>query len=143
MELVSPEPAFNLYDPDWPIWTYQLQTPPAKFVFDDDDRRGIAADSTISGGCIVSGATLRKSLLFTNVRVDCYTNIEESILLPDVVVGRRCTIRKAIIDRGCEIPDGTEIGVDHEKDIALGYRVTAGGVVLVTRGMLGQPEGFA
>jgi glucose-1-phosphate adenylyltransferase len=143
MELVSPKPAFNLYDPSWPIWTYQAQLPPAKFVFDDDDRRGMAVDSTVSGGCIVSGANLRKSLLFSNVRVNCYTDIEQSILLPDVVVGRRCKIRKAIIDRGCEIPEGMEIGVDAEKDKANGFRVTSKGVVLVTRGMLGQPEGFA
>ncbi len=143
MELVSPKPAFNLYDASWPIWTYQSQLPPAKFLFDDDDRRGMAVDSTVSGGCIVSGAKLRKSLLFSNVRVDSYTDIEESILLPGVTVGEHCKIRKAIIDRGCHVPDGSEIGVDHEQDKAKGYRVTAKGVVLVTRGMLGQPEGFA
>ena len=143
MELVSPNPALNLYDPDWPIWTYQSQLPPAKFVFDDDDRRGMAVDSTVSGGCIVSGAKISKSLLFSNVRVNCYTSIKESIVLPDVVIGRHCKIRKAIIDRGCVIPEGTEIGVDHERDKASGYRVTAKGVVLVTRGMLGQPEGSA
>jgi glucose-1-phosphate adenylyltransferase len=143
MELVSPEPAFNLYDASWPIWTYQAQLPPAKFVFDDDDRRGMAVDSTVSGGCIVSGASLRKSLLFSNVQVNSFTDIEQSILLPDVVVGRSCKIRKAIIDRGCHVPDGTEIGVDHDSDRANGFRVTDKGVVLVTRGMLGQPEGFA
>ncbi len=143
MELVSPKPAFNLYDTDWPIWTYQVQLPPAKFVFDDDDRRGMAVDSTVSGGCIVSGANLRKSLLFSNVRVNCYTDIEQSIILPDVKIGRCCKIRKAIIDRGCDIPEGMEIGVDNEQDKANGFRVTSRGVVLVTRGMLGQPEGFA
>lgn len=143
MELVSPKPAFNLYDASWPIWTYQSQLPPAKFVFDDDDRRGMAVDSTVSGGCIVSGANLRKSLLFSNVRVNCFTDIDQSIILPDVDVGRHCKIRKAIIDRGCVIPEGTEIGVDHDQDRANGYRVTSKGVVLVTRGMLGQPEGFA
>nr|AGO87449.1 glucose-1-phosphate adenylyltransferase [uncultured bacterium B19D1_C12D4_E9D6] len=143
MELVSLEPAFNLYDPDWPIWTYQAQLPPAKFVFDEDDRRGMAVDSTVSGGCIVSGAKLRKSLLFSNVRVENHSQIEQSILLPDVRVGSNCKISKAIIDRGCHIPDGAEIGVDHEEDKANSYRVTAKGVVLVTRGMLGQPEGFA
>ena len=143
MELVSPKPAFNLYDDNWPIWTYQVQTPPAKFVFNDDDRRGMAVDSTVSGGCIISGATLDKTLLFSNVKVNCFTKIEESILLPDVVVGRHCKIYKAIIDRGCDIPDGTEIGIDHDKDKANGFRVTDKGVVLVTRGMLGQPEGFA
>ena len=103
----------------------------------------MAVDATVSGGCIISGANLRKSLLFSNVRVDCYTDIVQSIILPDVVIGRRCTIRKAIIDRGCEIPEGTQIGVDHEQDKANGFRVTGPGVVLVTRGMLGQPEGFA
>lgn len=143
MELVSPKPAFNLYDADWPIWTYQAQLPPAKFVFDDDERRGMAVDSTVSGGCIVSGANLRRSLLFSNVKVNCYTDIEQSIILPDVSIGRRCKIRKAIIDRGCVIPEGMEIGVDNEQDKANGFRVTAKGVVLVTRGMLGQPEGFA
>ena len=143
MELVSPKPAFNLYDPKWPIWTYQAQLPPAKFVFDDDDRRGMAVDSTVSGGCIVSGASIRRSLLFSNVRVDCYSDIEESIILPDVKIGRCCKIRRAIIDRSCVIPEGMEIGVDHEEDKARGFRVTAKGVVLVTRGMLGQPEGSA
>ncbi len=143
MELVSPKPALNLYDADWPIWTYQAQLPPAKFVFDDDDRRGMAVDSMVSGGCIVSGANLRKSLLFSNVQVNCFTDIEQSIILPDVVIGRRCKIRKAIIDRACVIPEGTEIGVDNEQDKANGFRVTARGVVLVTRGMLGQPEGSA
>ncbi|RLQ22484.1 glucose-1-phosphate adenylyltransferase [Seongchinamella sediminis] len=143
MELVSPEPAFNLYDRNWPIWTYQAQLPPAKFVFDDDDRRGMAVDSTVSGGCIVSGATLRKSLLFSNVRVHSYTHIEESIILPDAEIGRSCKIRRAIIDRSCVIPAGMEIGIDHEQDRARGFRVTARGVVLVTRGMLGQPEGSA
>ena len=103
----------------------------------------MAVDSTVSGGCIVSGAKLSKSLLFSNVRVNCFTSIKESIILPDVVIGRHCKIRKAIIDRGCEVPEGTEIGVDHEADKAAGYRVTAKGVVLVTRGMLGQPEGSA
>ena len=143
MELVSPKPALNLYDPDWPIWTYQSQLPPAKFVFDDDDRRGMAIDSTVSGGCIVSGAKVNRSLLYSNVRVDCYSDIQDSIVLPDVVIGRHCIVRKAIIDRNCVLPEGTHIGVDHDQDRANGFRVTDKGVVLVTRGMLGQPEGFA
>ncbi len=143
MELVSPSPELNLYDPQWPIWTYQEQLPPAKFVFDQDDRRGMAVDSTVSGGCIISGAVLRKSLLFSNVRVHSYSEIEQSVLLPQVVVGRNCKIRKAIIDRGCEIPEGSVIGFDPEQDKANGFRVTNKGVVLVTRGMLGQPEGYA
>jgi glucose-1-phosphate adenylyltransferase len=143
MELVSPTPALNLYDPEWPIWTHQAQLPPAKFVFDEDGRRGMAVDSTVSGGCIVSGARVSRSLLYSNVRVNSYAEISESIILPEVVVGRSCVINKAIIDRGCVLPEGTVIGVDHEQDKANGFRVTNKGVVLVTRGMLGQPEGFA
>lgn len=140
MELVSPEPALNMYDPDWPIWTYQSQLPPAKFVFDEEDRRGMAVDSTVSGGCIISGAKISRSLLFSNVRVRSYSLIEESVILPEVVVGRNCRIRKAIIDRACVIPDDTEIGYDHEQDRARGFRVTDQGVVLVTRDMFGQSE---
>lgn len=140
MELVSPEPALNMYDPDWPIWTYQSQLPPAKFVFDEEDRRGMAVDSTVSGGCIISGAKISRSLLFSNVRVRSYSLIEESVILPEVVVGRNCRIRKAIIDRACIIPDDTEIGYNHEQDRARGFRVTDRGVVLVTQDMLGQSE---
>ncbi|MGK0500063.1 MAG: glucose-1-phosphate adenylyltransferase [Oceanicoccus sp.] len=142
MELIHPKPPLNLYDPDWPIWTYQSQLPPAKFVFNEDDRRGMAVDSMVSGGCIVSGSKLDKSILFSNVRVHSYSTITETVLLPEANIGRNCTIHKAIIDRGCHIPAGTEIGLDHEKDRANGFRVTDKGVVLVTRGMLGQPEGF-
>ncbi len=143
MELVAPEPALNLYDPDWPIWTYQEQLAPAKFVFDDDDRRGMAVDSTVSGGCIISGATARKSLLFSSVRLNSYAVVEESVLLPGANVGNGCRIRRAIIDRGCDIPANMTIGYDPEQDKANGFRVSPKGVVLVTRGMLGQPEGFA
>ena len=142
MELISPEPELDLYDPKWPTWTYQPQLPPAKFVFNDDERRGMAVDSTISGGCIVSGSKIDKSLLFSNVRVNSYSEIEESVLLPEVVVHRNCKIRRAIIDRGCEIPEGTVIGHDVEQDKANGYRVSQKGVVLVTRKMLGQREGY-
>lgn len=143
MELISPAPELNLYDPKWPMWTYQMQLPPAKFVFDDDDRRGMAVDSTVSGGCIISGAHLRKTLLFSNVRVNSYSDIEETVILPDVTVGRHCKIKRAIIDRGCEIPAGTIIGYDAEQDRANGFRITDKGVALVTREMLGQPGGYA
>lgn len=143
MELIAPAPELNLYDPDWPMWTYQMQLPPAKFVFDDDDRRGMAVDSTISGGCIISGSRLRKSLLFSNVRVNSYSSIDESVILPEVTIGRHCKIRRAIIDRGCDVPPGTIIGFDPEQDKANGFRITDKGVVLVTRGMLGQPGGYA
>ncbi|MCK5826678.1 MAG: glucose-1-phosphate adenylyltransferase [Desulfuromusa sp.] len=143
MELISPEPELNLYDPEWPMWTYQEQLPPAKFVFDDDDRRGMAVDTTVSGGCIISGSYLKKSLLFSNVRVHSYSTIEETVILPEVIINRHCKIRRAIIDRGCEVPEGTVIGYDAEQDKANGFRITEKGVVLVTRGMLGQPGGYA
>ena len=143
MEMISPAPDLNLYDPDWPIWTYQMQLPPAKFVFNDDDRRGNAVDSTVSGGCIISGSQLKRTLLFSNVRVHSYSTIDETVILPQVTINRHCRIRRAIIDRGCEIPEGTVIGYDPEQDRANGFRITDKGIVLVTRGMLGQPGGYA
>ena len=142
MELVAPVPALNLYDKKWPIWTYQEQLPPAKFVWEEDNRRGTAINSVVSGGCIISGATLRRSICFSNVRVHSYTEVEDSVLLPDVVVERSCRIRKAIIDRGCIIPEGTVIGHSREDDLARGFRVTDKGVVLVTREMLGLKVGY-
>ncbi|MFT6284967.1 MAG: glucose-1-phosphate adenylyltransferase [Arenicella sp.] len=142
MELVAPVPALNLYDKKWPIWTYQEQLPPAKFVWEEDNRRGTAINSVVSGGCIISGATLRRSLCFSNVRVHSYSEVEDSVLLPDVEVERNCRIRKAIIDRGCVIPEGTIIGHSRENDLARGFRVTEKGVVLVTREMLGLKVGY-
>ena len=142
MELLSPTPALNLYDAKWPIWTYQEQLPPAKFVFDDDDRRGMALDSVVSSGCIISGATVRHCVLFNEVRVCSYSEVEDSVILPDLVVLRHCRIRKAIIDRGCIIPEGMEIGFNHDHDRAKGFRVSENGVVLVTRDMLGLPVGY-
>ncbi len=137
MELIGVNPGLNLYDKTWPIWTYQAQTPPAKFVFDDDDRRGQAVDSMISGGCIVSGAKVRHSLLFTNVRVNSYSTVQDSIVLPDAIIARHCRITKAIIERGCEIPEGTVIG-ENRADDEKRFHVSQGGVVLVTPDMLGQ-----
>lgn len=137
MELIGVTPELNLYDLDWPIWTYQEQLPPAKFVFDDDGRRGMAVDSMVSGGCIVSGSLVRHSLLFSDVRILSYSQIENSVVLPGVRIGRNCTIRNAIIDAHCDIADGTKIGVDPEED-AKRYYVSEGGIVLVTCSMLGQ-----
>jgi glucose-1-phosphate adenylyltransferase len=137
MELVSVDPKMNLYDQTWPIWTYQQQDPPAKFVFDNDKRRGMAVDSTISGGCVISGATVRRSLLFSNVRVNSYSTVEDSVVLPYVNIGRHCRIKKAILDKGCNIPEGTIIGEDAEQD-AKRFSVSPGGVVLVTQEMLGD-----
>jgi len=143
MELISPDPELNLYNQQWPMWTYQVQLPPAKFVFDQDHRRGMAVDSAVSGGCIISGSKLSKTLLFSNVRVHSYSNIEEAVILPETVINRNCKIRRVIIDRGCEIPEGSVIGYDPEQDNANGFRITEKGLVLVTRGMLGQREGYA
>lgn len=137
LELIGVTPEFNLYDEEWPIWTYQEQLPPAKFVFDSDDRRGMAVDSMVSGGCIISGALVRHSLLFSNVSLNSYSKIESSVILPNVSIGRNCKINHAVIDKGCKIPDGTVIGEDIEEDQNRFY-VSPGGVVLVTPDMLGQ-----
>jgi glucose-1-phosphate adenylyltransferase len=139
MELVYVNPELNIYDEEWPIWTYQLQRPPAKFVLDDaDGRRGTAINSMISGGSIISGALVRESLLFSDVRVEERSVVQASVLLPNVTVGRNCVIQRAIIDEGCEIPDGTQIGVDPVADRKR-FEVTDKGVVLVTPEMLRDP----
>jgi glucose-1-phosphate adenylyltransferase len=135
LELVTVSPDLNIYDEQWPIWTYQEQLPPAKFVFNDDDRRGTAVDSMVSGGCIISGSKVASSLLFSSVRVHDYSSIERSVILPGVRVGERCVIRDAIIDEGTDVPDGTQIGVDRAADAERFY-ITEAGVVLVTAAML-------
>lgn len=137
LELIDVTPELNLYDRQWPIWTYQEQLPPAKFVFDDEGRRGQAIDSMVSGGCLISGATVRRSLLFSNVHVHSYSEVHESVILPDVDVGENCRIFKAVIDKGCKIPAGTVIGEDPKAD-AERFHVSEGGVVLVVPEMLGQ-----
>jgi glucose-1-phosphate adenylyltransferase len=137
MELVSVEPELNLYDRDWPIRTYHLQLPSAKFVFRDADREGKALDSVVSAGCVISGSAVVDSLLFSNVRVHSYSQITASVVLPEVEIGRNCRISRAVIDRGCRIPPGTVIGEDPVAD-AKRFRVTEKGIVLVTAGMLGQ-----
>lgn len=137
MDLVSVTPELNLYDKEWPIWTYQEQLPPAKFVFDDDDRRGMAVDSMVSGGCLISGASLRRSLLFSNVKVNSYCELEDAVVLPNVNIGRHSRIKRAVIDKGCQIPQNTVIGEDIEQDKQR-YFVTDNGIVLVTPDMLGQ-----
>ncbi|MEW8689862.1 MAG: glucose-1-phosphate adenylyltransferase [Candidatus Thiodiazotropha endolucinida] len=137
LELIGVTPPLNLYDRSWPIWTYQEQLPPAKFVFDDDERRGMAVDSMVSGGCVISGAKVTNSLLFSNVRVNSYSEVNETVVLPDVNIGRNCRISMAVIDRGCDIPEGTVIGEDPDLDAERFY-VSEKGVVLVTPEMLGQ-----
>ena len=131
LELVHVSPELNVYDEEWPIWTYQVQQPPAKFVLDDGDRVGMAVNSLVSGGSIISGAVVRESLLFSQVRVEERSLIEQSVVMPGVHIGRNCVIRRAIIDEHCEIPDGTQIGVNIEEDRQR-FDVTPRGVVLVT-----------
>jgi len=137
MELVAPVPALNIYDKQWPIWTYQEQLPPAKFVWQNDQRRGEAFNSVVSGGCIVSGATLRNTICFSNVRVESGSVVEEAVVLPEVTIGADCRIKRVIIDRGCTIRAGTQIGYNHDEDRKRGFRVSENGVVLVTKDNLG------
>ncbi len=137
MDLVQVTPQLNLYDQNWPIWTWQPQDPPAKFVFDDDARRGTAIDSMVSGGCIVSGSMLKRSMLFSCVHTHSYSMVEDSIVLPNVQIGRHCTLKKCIIDKNCDIPEGSQIGLDHKEDRKR-FHVTSSGVTLVTMEMLGQ-----
>lgn len=137
MDLLSVTPQLNLYDQTWPIWTYQEQLPPAKFVFDDDNRRGMAVDSLVSGGCIVSGSRVKRSLLSNNVRIHSYSSIKDAVILPNVEIGRNCRLKKVIIDRDCKIPPGTVIGYDREQD-AKQFYVSPNGIVLVSSEMLGK-----
>ena len=135
LDLASTTPALNMYDKDWPIWTYQEQLPPAKFVHDLDGRRGEAINALVSGGCIVSGSVVRESVLFSNVLVRSFSTIEEAVVLPDVQINRHCRLKKVVIDRRCTIPEGLVIGEDAELDAQRFFR-TDSGVVLVTRDML-------
>jgi glucose-1-phosphate adenylyltransferase len=137
MELIEVNPNLNLYDDKWPIWTYQAQTPPAKFVFNDDNRRGTAVDSMVSGGCVISGSKITHSLLFSNVRINSFSEIKDTVILPSVNIGRHCRISKAIIEKGCQIAEGTIIG-ENRADDEKRFEVSLGGVVLVTATMLGQ-----
>lgn len=135
LDLASTTPALNMYDRDWPIWTYQEQLPPAKFVHDVDGRRGEALNSLVSGGCIVSGSVVRNSVLFSNVLVRSYCDISDAVVLPDVQINRHCRLSKVVIDRRCKLPEGLVIGEDPELDARRFHR-TENGVVLVTRDML-------
>jgi glucose-1-phosphate adenylyltransferase len=138
MELNSVLPQLDLYDDQWPIFTHQIQAPPAKFIFDYPDKRGEAIESMVSAGCIISGASIRKSLVFSNCTIHAHSRLEDSLILPDCEIMEHCTIRGAIIDRGSVIPEWTEIGVDLDADRARGFRVTEGGHTLVTPDMLKQ-----
>ncbi len=140
MDLTRIIPALDIYDQDWPIWTYAEITPPAKFVHDEAGRRGMAVSSLVSGGCIISGATLRETLLFNRVHVHSYSELEEAVVLPEVEVGRHARLKRVVIDRGVRIPDGLVIGDDPEHD-AQRFRRSEGGVCLVTQPMIDQLVG--
>ncbi len=132
MDVASVSPIFNLYDKAWPMRTRQRQYPPAKFVFGEPGRTGIAINSVISAGCIVSGAVVRNSVLSQDVRVNSYAEVESSIIFTHVDIGRHCRIRRAIIDRDVHLPEGTVIGYDREAD-RRNYFVTQSGLTVVTR----------
>jgi glucose-1-phosphate adenylyltransferase len=137
MDLVAVDPLFNLYDPEWPIRTYQGQFPPAKFVFSQDyqgGRMGVALDSIICGGCIVSGARVQNSVLSPNVRVLDHADVRESILMENVTIGAHSRIKRAIIDKDVTIPPHTEIGYNRDAD-AQQFTITDSGLVVISKGM--------
>jgi len=138
MDLVSVDPLFNLYDPNWPVRTYHGQFPPAKFVFDEEfpeGRRGVAVDSIVCNGCIISGARVQHSVLSPNVRIEDHSLIEDSVIMEDVTIGRYCRIRKAILDKDVHFPDKMEVGFDPEADQKR-FMTTESGIVIVTKEML-------
>ena len=136
IDLTATDPLLNMYDTDWPVWTHQAQLAPAKFVHNQPDRRGMAIESIISGGSIISGKVLR-SVLFSSVRVHSYTKVEWSVLLPEVEVGRNVHLNRVVVDRGCHIPDGMVIGEDPQLDAQRFFR-TDSGITLVTGEMLAR-----
>ena len=140
MEMTKVTPELNLYDKDWPIWTYQEQLPPAKFVFDDPDRRGSAIDSLVSGGCIVSGSTVRRSMLFSNVHVHSWATVEDSVVLPHADIGRRAILKRCVVDKRCRVPEGLVAGVNPDDDRRR-FHVSPKGITLITPEMLGQGAG--
>jgi glucose-1-phosphate adenylyltransferase len=140
IDLTDFVPALDLYDRSWPIWTYAEVTPPAKFIHDEAARRGSATSSLVSGGCIISGAAVDKSLLFTGVRVNSYGKLTHAVVLPYVTIGRDARLTKVVIDRGVVIPEGLVIGEDPEED-ARRFRRTENGVCLITRNMIDRLSG--
>ncbi len=136
-KLTDWSPELNLYDEDWPIWTYQEQLPPAKFVFNDDGRRGMAVDSLVAGGCIISGSAVQRSVLFSNVRVHDYATVEDCVILPNVDIGRGAVLRRVVVDKHCKVPAELIVGLDPEADRRR-FSMTPLGVTLVVPEMLGQ-----
>ncbi|HWK14997.1 MAG TPA: glucose-1-phosphate adenylyltransferase [Rhizobiaceae bacterium] len=137
VDLTDVTPELDIYDREWPIWSYAEVKPPAKFVHDEEGRRGTAISSLIAGDCIISGAALRQSLLFTGVRVNSFSSLEGAVVLPDCIVGRNATLRNVVIDRGVRIPEGLSVGFDPKLD-AQRFRRTGGGVCLITQDMIGR-----
>jgi glucose-1-phosphate adenylyltransferase len=137
LDLTDVVPDLDLYDQGWPIWTYSEMTAPAKFVHDVEGRRGSAITSLVSGGCIVSGSTLRQSLLFTGVRVHSFSDVHRAVVLPNVDIGRHARLSNVVVDRGVHIPDGLVVGEDAELDAAR-FRRTSQGVCLITQTMIDQ-----
>ena len=136
IDLTDVTPSLDLYDREWPIWTYGEITPPAKFVHDDEKRRGQAISSLVSGGCIISGSSLRRSLLFTGVRVNSYASVENAVILPYVDIGRSARLRNVVIDRGVKIPEGLVVGDDPIEDARRFRYSTDKGVSLITQSMI-------
>jgi glucose-1-phosphate adenylyltransferase len=136
LDLASDMPTLNLYDREWPIWTYQEQLPPAKFVPDEQGRHGETGNLLVSGGCIVSGSDITESVLFSNVRVHSCCTIRQAVIMPDCTIGRGCKLSKVVIDRGCALPDGLVVGENAELDERRFHR-SPNGVVLITKEMLG------
>jgi glucose-1-phosphate adenylyltransferase len=136
-DLTDIVPELDLYDRTWPLWTYAEISPPAKFVHDVDGRRGMAVSSLVSGDCIVSGASLRRSLLFTGVRANSYSSLEEAVVLPRCHIGRGARLRRVVIDRGVNIPEGLVVGEDAALD-ASRFRRTSNGICLITQAMIDQ-----
>ena len=139
LEMTKVIPELNLYDADWPIWTYQEQLPPAKFVFNNDQRRGMATDSLISGGCIISGSSITQSVIFSNVHVHSYSMIQDSVIMPNVEISRHVKLNRVVVDTDARIPEGVEIGFDVELDRKRFY-VSEKGITLITAEMLGQSK---
>jgi glucose-1-phosphate adenylyltransferase len=140
LDLTEVVPELDLYDPDWPIWTYSEMTAPAKFVHDSPGRRGFATSSVVAGGSVISGAAVNRSVLFNHVRVRSYSEVDQAVILPEVVVSENARLRKVIVDRRVIIPDGLVVGENPEED-ARRFRRTDSGVCLITQSMVDRLSG--
>ena len=135
IDLTRSYPDLDLWDQNWPIWTHSISTPPAKFIHDEEDRRGHARSSMVAGGCIISGTEIKNSLLFTNVMTKSYAQLDQAVVLPDTVIGRSVRLSKVVVDRGCILPEGLVAGEDPKEDERF-FRVSQGGVTLITQPMI-------